>query len=167
MTTAPSLHLLLPEFQSFLVLVSRIGGIVAAFPTLGGRMVPAQIKIALVVMLGIALSPLIPERADLATTVSSNWLPLLSLIAFVLMVSYYYFVGSWMLWGKTVGGAIFDVKVVPADRTAMDVRRASRRWASIPIGLLTGGIGFLMAALPSRRSLLDRMSQTMVVSAPM
>lgn len=60
MTTAPSLHLLLPEFQSFLVLVSRIGGIVAAFPMLGGRTVPVQIKIALVVMLGIALSPLIP-----------------------------------------------------------------------------------------------------------
>ena len=59
MTTAPSLHLLLPEFQSFLVLVSRIGGIVAAFPMLGGRTVPAQIKIALVVMLGIVLSPLI------------------------------------------------------------------------------------------------------------
>ena len=59
MSMAPSLHLLLPEFQSFLVLVSRIGGIVAAFPMLGGRTVPAQIKIALVVMLGIALSPLI------------------------------------------------------------------------------------------------------------
>jgi flagellar biosynthesis protein FliR len=59
MSTAPSLHLLLPEFQSFLVLVSRIGGIVAAFPMLGGRTVPAQIKIALVVVLGIALTPLI------------------------------------------------------------------------------------------------------------
>ena len=59
MSTAPSLHLLLPEFQSFLVLVSRIGGIVAAFPMLQGRTVPAQIKIALVVMLGIALSPVI------------------------------------------------------------------------------------------------------------
>ena len=59
MTTAPSLHLLLPEFQSFLVLLSRVGGIVAAFPMLGGRTVPPQIKIALVVMLGIALSPLV------------------------------------------------------------------------------------------------------------
>jgi len=59
MNMAPALHLVLPEFQSFLVLVSRIGGIVAAFPMLGGRTVPHQIKIALVVMLGIALSPLI------------------------------------------------------------------------------------------------------------
>ena len=59
MNLAPSLHLVLPEFQSFLVLISRIGGIVAAFPMLGGRTVPAQIKIALVVMLGVALSPLI------------------------------------------------------------------------------------------------------------
>jgi flagellar biosynthetic protein FliR len=59
MNMAPALHLVLPEFQSFLVLVSRIGGIVAAFPMLGGRTVPHRIKIALVVMLGIALSPLI------------------------------------------------------------------------------------------------------------
>ena len=59
MNLAPSLHLVLPEFQSFLVLISRIGGIVAAFPMLGGRTVPAKIKIALVVMLGVALSPLI------------------------------------------------------------------------------------------------------------
>ncbi len=59
MSTAPALHLLFPEFQSFLVLISRIGGIVAAFPMLSGRAVPAKIKIALVVMLGLALSPLI------------------------------------------------------------------------------------------------------------
>jgi flagellar biosynthesis protein FliR len=59
MNTAPALHLVLPEFQSFLVLVSRIGGIIAAFPMIGGRTVPHKIKIALVVMLGIALSPLI------------------------------------------------------------------------------------------------------------
>jgi flagellar biosynthetic protein FliR len=59
MNTAPALHLVLPEFQAFLVLVSRIGGIVAAFPMLGGRTVPHKIKIALVVMLGVALSPLI------------------------------------------------------------------------------------------------------------
>ena len=59
MNIAPSLHLVLPEFQSFLVLISRIGGIVAAFPMLGGRTVPHQIKIALVLMLGVALSPLI------------------------------------------------------------------------------------------------------------
>ncbi|NOT22085.1 MAG: flagellar biosynthetic protein FliR [Nitrospiraceae bacterium] len=59
MNIAPSLHLALPEFQSFLVLVSRVGGIVAAFPMLGGRTVPAKIKIALVLMLGVALSPLI------------------------------------------------------------------------------------------------------------
>ncbi len=59
MNIAPSLHLALPEFQSFLVLVSRVGGIVAAFPMLGGRTVPAKIKVALVLMLGVALSPLI------------------------------------------------------------------------------------------------------------
>ena len=139
----------------------------ASNASLARRLLTSLTDLSLFVALTLALSPLVPARADLASTLSSNWPSLLSLSGFVLMVSYYYFVGSWMLWGKTVGGAIFDVKVVPADGTAMDVRRATQRWASIPLGLLTAGVGFLMAALPSRRSLLDRMSHTVVVTAPM
>jgi uncharacterized RDD family membrane protein YckC len=135
--------------------------------SLARRLFTSLTDFSLFLALTLALSPLIPGRADLSATISSNWPALVSLSGFVLMVSYYYFVGSWMLWGKTVGGAIFDVKVVPADRTAMDIRRATKRWACIPLGLLTAGVGFLMAALPSRRSLLDRMSKTIVVAAPM
>jgi uncharacterized RDD family membrane protein YckC len=131
------------------------------------RLFTALTDLSLFAALTLALSPLIPGRTDFAATLDSDWPSLLSLFGFVAVVSYYYFVGSWMLWGKTVGGAIFDVKVVPADRTAMDIRRATKRWACIPLALLTAGAGFLMAALPSRRSLLDRMSHTIVISAPM
>jgi flagellar biosynthetic protein FliR len=54
-----TIHILLPEFQAFLVLVSRIGGLVAALPVLSGRNVPMKVKIALVLVLGAALAPVI------------------------------------------------------------------------------------------------------------
>lgn len=56
--TAP-LNILLPEFQSFLIVASRAGGIVAALPMLSGRTVPPRIKVALVLMLALALAPAI------------------------------------------------------------------------------------------------------------
>jgi uncharacterized RDD family membrane protein YckC len=139
----------------------------ASHASLGRRILTSLTDLSLFVALTLALSPLISGRTGLAATLTSDWPSLLGLIGFVVMVSYYYFVGSWMLWGKTVGGAIFDVKVIPADRTAMDIRRATKRWAGIALGVLTAGVGFLMAALPSRRSLLDRVSHTIVVAAPM
>jgi flagellar biosynthetic protein FliR len=57
MNVTQPLHLLLPEFQSFLVVASRIGGIVTAMPMLSGRTVPPRIKLALVLMLSLALAP--------------------------------------------------------------------------------------------------------------
>jgi hypothetical protein len=83
----------------------------------------------------------------------------------VVVISYYYFVGTWLLWGKTVGGAIFDVKVVPSDSSAMALRDATLRWAGLYLSLATGGIGFALAALPSRRSLPDRISATDCITA--
>lgn len=59
MTVSQPLHLLLPEFQSFMVVVSRTGGIVAALPMLSGRTVPPRVKVALVLMLSLALAPVI------------------------------------------------------------------------------------------------------------
>src|SRR6266550_2497669 len=66
---------------------------------------------------------------------------------FVVLVSYYYFVGTWMLWGKTIGGAIFDIRVVGA----ISLRNTSLRWLALYLSLLTGGIGFLFS-LPNRMS---------------
>jgi hypothetical protein len=65
-----------------------------------------------------------------------------------------------MLWGKTIGGAIFDVRVIPEDSSAMSLSAASRRWAATYLSFALAGLGFMLAALPSRRSLPDRLSQT-------
>ena len=59
MALTQTIHLLLPEFQSFLVLISRIGGLLAALPVLSGRTVPLKVKVALVLVLGAALAPVI------------------------------------------------------------------------------------------------------------
>jgi uncharacterized RDD family membrane protein YckC len=105
----------------------------------------------------LALSPLLPRP--------SGWLHVASLAGFVVVLSYYYFVGAWLLWGKTIGGAIFDVRVIAASDSAMSLRNATLRWAAVYLSLLTAGLGFLLAALPSRQSLPDRMSATRCIAA--
>ena len=87
------------------------------------------------------------------------------LVGFIVVLSYYYFAGTWLLWGKTIGCTIFDVKVIAAGDGSMSLRRATLRWLGLCLSLLTGGLGFLLAALPSRLSLPDRISGTRCVSA--
>jgi len=120
------------------------------------RLFALLVDLSLFAALGLALSPLLPA--------SLSPLTMTALAGFVVIVSYYYFVGTWMLWGKTIGGTIFDVRVVPESARAMSLRSASLRWAGVYLSLLTAGIGFLLAALPSRRSLPDRMSGTTCVA---
>src|SRR2546430_8883114 len=103
------------------------------------RLAALLIDLSLFAALALALSPLLPP--------SASWLTAAGLGGFVVLVSYYYFVGTWMLWGKTIGGAIFDVRVVGA----MSLRNASLRWLALYISLLTGGLGFLVS-LPNRMS---------------
>ena len=113
--------------------------------------------LSLFVALALALSPLLPP--------SMNWHAVGALAGFIAIVSYYYFAGTWWLWGKTIGGTIFDVKVISTASPSMTLRSASVRWIGLCLSLLTGGIGFLLALSPSRRSLADRMSATCSVSA--
>ena len=105
--------------------------------------------LSLFAALALALSPLLPPARD--------WFSVASLSGFVVIVSYYYFVGTWLLWGKTIGGAIFDIRVVAEPMT---LGRASARWGAMFLSFATAGIGFLLALLPSRRSLADRLSAT-------
>jgi uncharacterized RDD family membrane protein YckC len=121
----------------------------------GKRLLALLTDLSLFAALALALSPLLPQPYD--------WLHLAALGGFVVVLSYYYFVGTWMLWGKTIGGAIFDVRVVPADDGAMSLRDASLRWGAVYLSLATAGLGFMLAALPSRRSLPDRVSNTRCV----
>ena len=120
------------------------------------RLLALFTDLSLFAALALALSPLLPN--------SYPWMQTAALAGFVVVLSYYYFVGSWLLWGKTIGGAIFDVRVV-ADGGAMTLRDASARWAALYLSLLTCGLGFALAALPSRRSLPDRLSSTHCVAA--
>ena len=112
--------------------------------------------LSLFAALTLALWPLLPGTA--------GWMHVVSLAGFVVVLSYYYFAGTWLLWGKTIGGAIFDVKVVSTHGPAMDLRSATMRWVGTYVALATAGIGFLFALLPSRLSLPDRMSDTRCIA---
>src|SRR5438045_5563227 len=118
------------------------------------RLLALLTDLSLFAALTLALAPLLPPSRDLFA--------IASLAGFVIIVSYYYFAGSWLLWGKTIGGAIFDVRVVS---DAMTPRAATMRWLGMIVSLLTAGLGFLFAALPSRRSLADRLSSTRCIAA--
>lgn len=119
------------------------------------RILALLTDVSLFLALTLALSPLLPP--------SMSWPTIVALGAFVVLVSFYYFVGAWLVWGKTIGGTIFDVKVIAANYTAMTFKHATQRWAGLYLTLASGGIGFLLAALPSRLSLADRLSATRCV----
>jgi uncharacterized RDD family membrane protein YckC len=119
------------------------------------RLLALLTDLSLFAAIVLALSPLLPP--------SPAWPHLAALAGFVVVLSYYYFVGTWLLWGKTIGGAIFDVRIIPEAQRAMSLRDASLRWAGVYLSLATAGMGFLLAALPSRKSLPDRLSHTRCV----
>ncbi|MBV9494242.1 MAG: RDD family protein [Acidobacteria bacterium] len=113
------------------------------------RLLALLTDLSLFAALALALYPLLPAALPWPSTVAMG--------AFIVVLSYYYFVGTWLLWGKTIGGAIFDVRVVSDEREAMPLRGATMRWAGLYASLLTGGIGFLFR-LP------DRLSRTRCVA---
>jgi len=120
--------------------------------SLGRRALALFTDLSLFAALTLALFPFLPHPSD--------WTHIASLAGFVVVLSYYYFVCTWLVWGKTIGGSIFDVRVVAESRPSISVGAASIRWLATYLSLLTCGIGFALAALPSRRSLPDRLSAT-------
>lgn len=95
------------------------------------RLLALLTDLSLFAALALALSPLLPQPL--------SWMPVAALAGFTIMLSYYYFVGAWLLWGKTIGGAIFEVR-----RAVMTLREASMQWM---IGLLSLGVTAAIAAL--------------------
>ncbi len=59
MNAAQTLHLALPQFQTFSILLVRIAGIISVFPILNTHTIPTPVKAGLVTMLGLVLAPLI------------------------------------------------------------------------------------------------------------
>ncbi len=59
MNAAQTLHLALPQFQAFSILLVRIAGIISVFPILNTRTIPMPVKAGLVTMLGLVLAPII------------------------------------------------------------------------------------------------------------
>jgi len=127
------------------------------------RSLAALTDLSLFVALALALSPLLPNRIEWQGATEVEWRALFSLIAFVVLVSYYYFTGCWLIWGKTVGGALFDVRHLQSNGAPIGWSRASRRWLGLLVSLLFGGLGFALALFPSRLSLADRLSGTAAV----
>jgi hypothetical protein len=74
------------------------------------RLAALLIDLSLFAALGLALSPLLPS--------SMSAVSIASLTGFVVIVAFYYFAGTLALWGKTIGGAIFDVPVMVRRRIA-------------------------------------------------
>jgi flagellar biosynthetic protein FliR len=58
-----ALVLPLPQIQGLLVVLTRVGGIMAAWPVLGGRMVPPRVKAGLALALALVLLPSVGPSA--------------------------------------------------------------------------------------------------------
>lgn len=127
------------------------------------RIFTCLIDLSLVAALGLALSPLVADQGGIGQTMREEPAAVLSLAGFLLIVSYHYYVGSWLLWGKTIGGAIFDVKIVDAEGLPISFPNATRRWGSALFSLVLAGLGFMLAGLPHRRSLPDILSDSQCV----
>src|SRR5438045_1111718 len=65
------------------------------------RFAALLIDLSLFAALALALSPLLPA--------SMSVLSIASLAGFLIIIAFYYFAGTRALWGRTIGGAIFDI----------------------------------------------------------
>lgn len=128
------------------------------------RMLAFLTDLSLFAALALALSPLLSQRATLADTLAHEWPAVLGFAGFLLLFSLYYFAGCWTIWGKTIGGTIFETAIVDFDGGPIELGAATKRWASTLLSLAIGGVGFLPALFPpGHLSLPDRMSASRVV----
>src|SRR4051794_10864578 len=66
------------------------------------RFAALLIDVSLFAALALALTPLLPA--------SMTAISIASLAGFLIIIAIYYFAGTRALWGRTIGGAIFDVR---------------------------------------------------------
>ncbi len=115
---------------------------------------------SLFLALALAMSPLLNIRMSVEETLNDEWPALVAFAGFILLLSFHYFVVSWAVWGRTVGGSIFDTRVTLVDGSPIDFRNSALRWAWMLVSIATCGLGFLVGIVPGGRSLADRMSHS-------
>lgn len=128
------------------------------------RVIAFATDASLFLALALAMSPLLEIRGSFEATLVAEWPALGGLAAFILLLSFHYFVLSWAIWGRTIGGSIFDVRVASLDASPLDFRRSSLRWVWMLGSIATFGLGFLVGILPGGRTLADRMSESQSLS---
>lgn len=126
------------------------------------RMFATLVDLSIFGAIGIGLSPLLQLRDESGSMTPEGMIQLAGMTLFLLLFSYYYFAVSWFFWGRTIGGVIADARVARVNGAPVTMKNASLRWLGTILSVATGGIGFLLAALPGARSLADRMSDTSV-----
>jgi uncharacterized RDD family membrane protein YckC len=72
------------------------------------RFAALLVDLSLFAALALALSPLLPA--------SMSAISIASLAGFLIIIAFYYFAGTRALWGRTIGGAIFDVRATSRDK---------------------------------------------------
>jgi uncharacterized RDD family membrane protein YckC len=72
------------------------------------RFAALLVDVSLFAALALALSPLLPA--------SMSAVSIASLAGFLIIIAFYYFAGTRALWGRTIGGAIFDVRATRSGR---------------------------------------------------
>lgn len=127
------------------------------------RVLALLTDLSLFLALALALSPVLPMRESIGRTLNAEWRAVAALAGFLLIVSYYYFVGCWVIWGKTIGGAIFDVRIVSAGRARVAFQDATNRWFWTLFSIGSAGVGFLPGLFPGGRTLSDRLSSTRAI----
>jgi uncharacterized RDD family membrane protein YckC len=80
-------------------------------PSIFRRLAALLVDLSLFAALAMALSPLLPA--------SMSAISIGSLAGFLVILAFYYFAGTRALWGKTIGGAIFDVRVARRTRYSL------------------------------------------------
>lgn len=116
------------------------------------RALALGLDLSLLGALVLTLGPLLPTGIDLRAA--------LAIAGFLAIFSLCYFTSGWMVWGRTLGGAVANVRVVTDDHLGVTFRRSFLRWTGLVLSLVTAGFGFVPALFPGHRSLADRLSHT-------
>jgi uncharacterized RDD family membrane protein YckC len=92
------------------------------------------------------------------------WLATVAMAAFTVLFGPLYFFVSWMFTGRTIGTGIFGMRVVDTDGYEIGGWSAALRVLGYGVCILTLGLGFLWAAVDSRRmGLHDKIARTVVI----